>query len=291
MSDIATRGDLASALFNALGVEATSSGRFGDAGSLDAVTSTLADLGITAGIGNDQFGTAQTTTRGQAFTMIARALGLADQNTPIWEAAQALVNAGIVHGYGDERGLALNEPLQMNQLGMLMNRLGPELERQSSDPDGGTVGDDIERAADEARDESMMRRDPAYAAFMRAQGIRSSEIDEEIALRQELFNEDARRRSETYQRATETAMKGIGTDFENRGLFRSGTRMQRQADRREEIGYQQEQDNYSAQRALESSMRSLSQQQGALQRDTEQRRLQAAADGIVTDMNEYDNAG
>ena len=288
---LATRGDLASALFNALGIDPTSSGRFGDAGELDAVTSTLADLGITNGVGDGtQYGTAQVTTRGQAFTMIARALGLADANTSIQQASQALVNAGIVRGYGgDPNNLGINDPLRADHLGLLIDRLQPELERPSGDIGGGTVADRIVDNADQIRDENIAREDPAYAAYLRGVGIRTAEIADEIALRQDLFAEDARRRSESYARAQEQAMKGIQTGFEQRGLFRSGSRMRSEAEKRAELGYEQEAAQAGAQRDYESAIRALEQQQTALDREAEQRRIQAAAQGIQTEIEEpYD---
>ena len=79
-----SRGDLAYALFNALGLKSVSGeSKFSDAGLLGGVATTLADLGITKGVGDGKFGTGQATTRGQAFTMIARALKLADASTDI----------------------------------------------------------------------------------------------------------------------------------------------------------------------------------------------------------------
>ena len=287
MAQMATRGDLASALFNALGIEPTSSGRFGDAGELDAATSTLADLGITNGIGGGQYGTAQPTTRGQAFTMIARALGLADANTTIQQASQALVNAGIVQGYGgDPNNLGINDPLQLDHLGLLVNRLEPELERPSGDIGGGTVADRIVDQADQARDENVARQDPAYAAYLRGVGMRSAEIADEIALRQDLFAEDARRRSDAYARAQEQAMQGIQTGFEQRGLFRSGTRMRSEAEKRQQLGYEQEAAQAGAQREYEAGIRALEQQQSALEREAEQERIAAAARGIQTEIEE-----
>lgn len=283
---MATRGDLASALFDALGVAPTSSGQFGDSGTLDAATSTLADLGITNGVGGGQYGTAQLTTRGQAFTMIARALRLADANTSIEAASQALVNAGIVQGYGgDPMNLGINDPLQVDHLGLLINRLQPELAREAPGT-GGTVQDQITDSADEARDETTARQDPAYAAFLRAQGLRSSEISDEIALRQDLFTEDARRRSDAYGRAQERATKGVQTDYENRGLFRSGSRMRTEAEKRATLGYEQEAAQAAAQREHESGLRALNYQQNELDRQSERERIDAAARGIQTEIEE-----
>lgn len=285
MAELATRNTLALALYEAMGIAApTSKGKFGDGGDLDGVVSTLADLGITNGVGNGQYGGAATTTRGQAFTMIARALGLADANTSIADASKALVDAGIVKGYGgDPNNLGINDPLQADHLGLLMDRLRPELSKTRIGEDK-TVGEGILDTADELREDQMAQTDPTLAAFLASQGIRRGEIDDEIALRTDLFNEDARRRSEAYQRATDLAMDGIGTDFENRGLYRSAARMAQQGERRQQLGFQQEEEQYAAQRSYEAGIRALEQERSALDRETTQSKIasgvESAADGI-----------
>ena len=271
MPDYSSRGDLAFALFKALGVEPTSSGKFSDAGYLDDITSTLFDLGITNGVGGGQFGTAQPTTRGQAFTMIARALGLADKNTSIEQASQALVNAGIVKGYNnDPRNLGINDPLEKKHLGLLIDRLKPELTRTGSK-------ERLTEQSQEAREAELVLDNPAYAAYLQQLGVRRGEIKDEMALRTDLFNEDARRRSESYQRAAERAVDGVQTDFENRGLFRSGTRLRREAETRQNIGYQQEQAQYAAQRAYEEAQRSLGLNLNELDREAAMKRVSTQA--------------
>lgn len=277
-SPVATRGDLAYALWKALGLtEPTSTGKFSDAGYLDGITSTLADLGITNGIGGGKYGTTRPLTRGEAFTMIARALGLADANTSIPEASQALVDAGIVKGYGnDPNNLGINDPLQKNHLDLLLNRMQTDLARPDA-TSGQTGYEKIQQAADETRDLNNARQNPSYAAFLQAQGARLGEINDEIALRQELFSEDARRRSEAYRLATEQAIKGVRTDWENRGLFRSGARLGRESETRDNIARQQEREQYAAQRQHESGLRSLEQERNAIQRAIDQARIQAGA--------------
>lgn len=281
-----SRGQFAAALYNSLGIPSPSStGRFTDSGELDGVVSTLADLGVTNGIGGGKFGTNAPITRGQAFTMMARALGLAGPQDNIATASQALVDAGIVKGYGNTGELGLNDPLNPDHLGILMDRLSPELTR--ADPTTGeTVQDRIVSNVRDAADTAMSRENPAWAAFLQAQGLREAEIDDEIALRQELFQEDARRRSETYMRATDQAIQGQQTDFENRGLFRSGARLQREAETRQRIGYQQEQEQYAAQRAQEELQRRLEQQRADLSRQTASRRV---AMGVQDEQEAIDN--
>ena len=290
MAALATRNNLALALYEAMGISApTSRGAFGDGGDLDGVVSTLADLGITKGVGSGQYGGARQTTRGEAFTMIARALGLADTNTSIEDASAALVEAGIVKGYSNDPGnLGLNDPLQTDHLGLLMDRLSPELGKTRVG-ESSTVGDQILDNAQAIREDNMAERDPSLAAFLASQGIRRSEIDSEIALREDLYNQDALRRSDTYARATDRALEGIGTDFENRGLYRSAARMRRGNERREQLSDQLADDNYAAQRTYESGIRALQQERSALDRETIQRKVDSGVDYAVQDMEDLYN--
>lgn len=272
MAEMSTRGDLAFALFNALGItEPSSSGKFSDGGYLDGITSTLADLGITNGIGDGIFGTMNNTTRGEAFTMIARAMGLATAESSIEEASMALVAAGIVKGYGgNPDNLGLNNPLQKDHLGLLMERITPEFAR--ADESGTTGTEKIIQRVDDARDDAIALADPAYAAFMARTGVSKGEIDDEIKLRTELYDEDAKRRTATYGRAAEDAAKGIGTDFENRGLTRSGAHMMKQAKNDADSAYALGEANTAAQRAHEESQRTLGRQSNEYQRAMDEAR-------------------
>jgi hypothetical protein len=207
--------------------------------------------------------------------MIARALGLADANTTIEDATQALVAQGIVQGYGgDPSNLGINDPLQVGHLDLLMDRLAPELAKASPSDPSTTIGDAIkDRVSDEA-DNSRAAESPDYAAYLAALGVSQGELEDEIALREELFLEDNRRMSESYARATEQAVGGIQTDFENRGLFRSGSRMRSEAEKRQAIGYQQEQEAYAAQREHESGLRALERSRSDLDRQAAEYRTQ-----------------
>jgi hypothetical protein len=278
-----TRGDFAQALYQTIGVTSPSStGTFADAGTYDGAASTLADLGVTNGVGAGQFGTTQTISRGEAFTMMARLLGLAPAGASIQQAAQALVNAGIVKGYADGN-LGLSDQLLPDHLNMLMGRLNTELDR--ADPSTGlTRREGLLDQVSGAKDATAARENPAWAAFLQAQGLAGSQIDDEIALRQSLFQEDARRRSEAYARATDRAIEGTQMDFENRGLFRSGTRLNREAKTRERIGFDLEQEQYTAQRAQEELQRLLEQQRSGLSRETAAMRLQMATEAAANEI-------
>jgi hypothetical protein len=139
-------------------------------------------------------------------------------------------------------------------------------------------------AAMQSADEQRKAQNPAYAAFLQAQGLSESQIDDEIALRQSLFQEDARRRSEAYARATDRAIEGTQMDFENRGLFRSGTRLNREAKTRERIGFDLEQEQYMAQRAQEELQRRLEQERLGLSREAAAMRLQMATEAAANEI-------
>lgn len=267
----ATRGDLGLALFEALGIEPTGTGRFTDAGYLDAVATTLADLGITRGVNAENFGPTMGTTRGQAFTMIARALGLADANDSIERASQALVEAGIVRGYGNTGNLGLDDPLRAQDLETLMGRVAPEFNRGNGS--GGTLRDTLAMRADSERDARRSRQDPAFAAFLREVGISEAAIDDEIRTRQELYNLDTKRRAEDFARAAEESRRGVATDFENRGLFRSGTRAREQQRVTEDTNRALSNANTAAQRDFESGTRALERERLGLNRELSAERL------------------
>ena len=236
-----TRGDLAHAIFTALGLTETSGGgAFSDAGYLDGITTSLKDLGITNGIGGGKFGTSRTTTRGEAFTMIARAMGLADASTSIEDASRALVDAGIVKGYGDNpNNLGLDDPLRSDHLDLLVGRVAPQI--QAARDDGSSIASDAAAEVDAAAKQNKAKKDPTYAAYLASVGVSRDRINDELDLRDDLYNQDSLRRSETYGRAAERAVGGTQMDFENRGLYRSGTRIAKEADQRAQVGYQEEQ--------------------------------------------------
>ena len=246
-----TRGDFGLALYAALGItEPSSTGGFTDSGPNDGVFSTLKDLGITVGVGGDRFGGGDTITRGQAFTMMARALGLAGPGTSLQDASQALVDAGLVSGYADG-SLRLDAPLETAHVGLLMDRMVPELARVTDPASGATVGTDILDASHQAGQESQASLDPAYAAFLVQQGVDLGRVGVDIDQRQALYLEDANRRSETYSRSMLESEQGINTDFENRGLTRSGARDMGVQKSNTAIGYAQEAAANTAQRAKE----------------------------------------
>jgi len=277
MAAMATRGDLAFSLFNAMGIEQpTSSGKFGDSGYLDGITSTLTDLGITNGVGPKTYGTTQQTTRGQAFTMIARALGLADKNTSIEDASRALVSAGIVKGYGNDPGnIGINDPLDAGHLKLLMGRLAPELQkpRDATDPSKGTVGDDIIARADKERDVARAEDDPTFAAFLQAQGLRRSGIEDEIRLRTDLFGLEKERRKEAFSYDEQKSREGIQMDFENRGLYRSGTRQHKEAENQADYQRQLGDADFAARNSFETWRRSQEAAKAELDRQTDSQRV------------------
>ena len=178
----------------------------------------------------------------------------------------------------------LNDPLQADHLGLLLDRIGPELAKKPVGSEQ-TVGEQVLEKADVIREDNMAQADPTLAAFLASQGVRRGEIDDEIALRTDLYNEDARRRSETYARAADKATEGIGMDFENRGLFRSAARLNRQNIRRDEYTQAAADEQYTAQRAYEERKRALENQQAELDRQTTQRKVES---GVLTSQQGID---
>ena len=269
-----SRGDLAYALFNALGLtQVSGESRFSDGGMLGGVATTLADLGITKGVGDGKFGTGQATTRGQAFTMIARALKLADASTDIATASQALVDAGIVKGYGNTGELGLNDPLAPEHLALLIGRIEPELEK--TDETGETIREKAASGVIAAQDTNRANTDPKFAAYLNQIGVGIGEVQDEIALRKELFNFDSKRRSETFARSAESSVDGVQTDFENRGFTRSGTRVGQEALTRQNVGYEAKAASLAAQRAFEENQRALGRRQTELEIERAEARTDA----------------
>lgn len=266
-----TRGSFAYTLFDTIGFDApTSARRFADSGGtfLDGVTSTLADLGITNGISDTEFGITQEITRGEAFTMLARSLGLADADSSIEEASEALMRAGIVRGYNnDPASLGLNDPLRDEDMGRLIERIEPELSSTIRD-DGTTLRDSLHESADKARDQFRSENDPVFAAFMASSGARQGDIGDELALREELFGESSERRAEKYGRELEQSQRGVSQDFENRGFFRSGahaTGLERDRLRSQNAlqdeQYQADQEYQEYRRRLEAQRRDLAREE------------------------------
>lgn len=226
---LGTRGDVAYKIYQALGIsQPSSTDHFDDGGYLAGVASTLKDLGITEGIGGRQFGTMNNITRGEAFTLLARALKLVPPGTDIGTASEALRQAGIIQGYANG-DLGLNDTITTGQIDLIMNRAAPLWDQPppGGDATGGSVRDTHEQAGQAIRDEGLARRDPTFAAYLQAAGVRQAQIEDEMETRADLFGQATGRRSEQYAKQAEDARRGINMDFENRGFYRSGTREDR----------------------------------------------------------------
>lgn len=235
----ATRGDFAEALYDLIGFDSpTSNDGFDDAGG---AASTLKDLGITNGIGNNQYGSSRQITRGEAFTMIARALGMADANTSIEYASQMLVEAGIIQGYGgDPNQLGLNDPIQTEHLALLLNpetgRVAPLMEDINNRETGETLRESILVEADDVRNTNIAENDPAFAAFLATQGVRKADVKANIELLMGtggdteqpggLWGQELADTRLEFEDMLEQAMTNVTNDFQDRGLFRSGVRQQ-----------------------------------------------------------------
>lgn len=277
MAEYSTRGDLAYALYSALGLPApTSTGRFTDGGYLDGITSTLADLGITNGISPTEYGTMKQTTRGEAFTMIARALGLADKSSSIAEASKALVDAGIVKGYGNNpNDLGLNDPLQKDHLAILFSpeRFGALIDQPRDD--GLTPRDVVHGKAVTATEEAVAKNDPAFAAYLISAGLRKDQIADALARHKDLFDVSTDRRKEVYTERTDSARQGINTDFENRGLFRSGTRKNEVFTAKEKLEAARRREQQAAEEAYNTARIQMEDEKARIEKDTAIREAEA----------------
>ena len=268
-----TRGEFAQQLFDQLGLKITSTGVFDDAGSLDGVLSTLADIGVTNGVAPGEFGTDREITRGEAFTFLARALGLATAKSTIPQAAQALVEAGIVKGYGnDATDLGLNDPLQGPHADLLFgsDRVQSFLKQPGSP--GSTKGQDI---VSDALDQGLRKNDPAFSAFLRAAGIEKAQIRDEIAYRIDQTNREIGRLAAGFDRQREEGVENIDRGFEERGVFRSTARVEKGANLVNDINRQQYDTEEAKKDALDAANRASQAQIAAIQRQIAEERLNA----------------
>lgn len=66
---------------------------------------------------------------------------------------------------------------------------------------------------------------PAYLAFLRAQGMEETEAVGEAQSRISALRRGLNLRLPDYEEREKRGMEGVGEDYENRGLFRSGARL------------------------------------------------------------------
>lgn len=278
--EYATRGDFAEQLYALLGMDKpTSTDKFADAGG---AASTLMDLGITNGIGEGQYGTDQTVTRGEAFTMIARALGLVDNKASIEQGTQALVNAGIVKGYNnDPNQLGIGDPLQLDHLGILLapDRVGAAL-KQEADPSqpGITVLDTLQSKADDARNANIAENDPGFAAFLAEQGIRKSDRQAVIDQRVGQYDIGVQKIQDEYDDQLDDDLRSSNLAWEDRGLHRSGARVAANTEISTDNQRQQGTALFDYQTAHENWLQQQNQQLLAWDREVLERATQAEAD-------------
>ncbi len=210
--DFTTRGEFASRLYASLGLKQHSSdGQFNDAhGELGRVTSTLKDLGVTNGVGNNNYGSDNVITRGQAFTMIARSMGLVDGSASIEDASRALKEAGVISGYSGTGDLGINDPLQDDHLNTVMRNMQSHLGRQGSD--GLTGYDRIQDRLDVAMGVTTQKVQEQKQELSVASQQTSSSEAEAKAVEAEMAEVEAEATSITEQAdagSTETSSEGV----------------------------------------------------------------------------------
>lgn len=292
-----TRGEFAQALFDSLGLEAsTSNSVFSDAGGTSGVLNALYDAGITTGVGDGRFGIGQDITRGQAFTMLARAYGLTDSSTGIDGGVQALVDAGIVKGYGNTGNIGADDILNAEHIPILMERMAA---LQASQPEAVTpvTPGTVTEGEDKRLDEQVMA-DPTFAAALRGFGLSESQIrsahDYQVTAVQSRIAEMA----DIYGRQQEQAEKGVNQAWENRGLTRSGGRLTDLNESRNDINNAMERSQNDAYRQIDtlgldmaSQLADLNLRRAEAEADARLRLGEASAQKTIDEYNLEVNGG
>lgn len=213
----ATRGDFAFRLFEQGGYDADSAGVFSDAAGtpLDAALSALSDAGVSQGISEDEFGALNKISRGEAFTMLARHLGLADPSTSIADASNALVSAGVVQGRPDGT-LGLAETLTSNELDLLL--------QQSQASGISPVGPARQAEGRGDRLDIAVFQDPEFAGLASGLGLSGQQAQLAYDNQSSAFEDRLAGLAQDFASQRLNSSRTINQDFEARGFFGSGAR-------------------------------------------------------------------
>jgi len=274
-----TRGEFGATLFEQLGLSPSkSSPVFSDGGGrMDGVLTALKDAGITNGVGDGKFGTSNTITRGEAFTMLARAYGLAGSGDSIEQAAQSLVNAGVVNGYADG-SLGLGDALDDNQMSLLMGRMSGV---------GTPVTDSTVATGEGARLDTELTADPEFVAQLRGFGLSEEQIRATNDFQATALNNRLASLGDVYGEQRKQAAQGINISSENRGMFRSGGRLKQLAESEGATNHAQTAAEDSLNTQIDSLGLDMANQLANVQRQRSE--AEAAARGRLS-AREYDTA-
>lgn len=269
-----TRGEFAQELYNTLGLAGTTTAPvFSDAtGRMAPIVNALSDLGITKGIGGGQFGTTRDITRGEAFTMLARAYGLAGIEDDVATASQKLVDAGIVKGYGDGSGLGLDDVLNPDHIGHLFSRVA----------DGGFTApsnDDL-MSAEGSRLDTQATADPEFAAALRGFGLSEEQIRATHDFQTTALQNRLATLGDHYDMQKRDSARNINAGAESRGMFRSGHRLDQLAESDADIGYHEQAARDSLTHEIDALGLGMAQDLARIQRDRAE--AEAAARGRLS---------
>lgn len=223
-----TRGAFAYKLFEKLGLKETSDSSFTDAGYLAGILGAFEDAGIVNGKNEGTFGTSHEITRGEAFTMLARAYGLADAKTSVADAAKALQEAGVVRGTGGSGNLDLSGGLRTEDFGHLMNQFDTWA---AKNPEGFTpVNDDAVVSGRAGRLDTEIVADPEYAAQLRGYGLSREQIRSAFDAQQAQIENRLMDLAAQTNRQQEQFSESNQNAHEQRGFIRSGQYLRREAE-------------------------------------------------------------
>ena len=99
-------------------------------------------------------------------------------------------------------------------------------------------------------------QDPAFAAYMRGQGISEANLQAEIALKQNQLNQTLQQGQPGYEEQRQNATKNIAGSSAARGIFNSGERIQNQTQAVGDINRNQQQ----WEQGIQNQQQSLQQQ-------------------------------
>ena len=127
--------------------------------------------------------------------------------------------------------------------------------------------------------------DPAFLAYLRAQGVEESSARGAVAQRISALQRALNLRLPAYDAANQQSQENISNDFENRGLFRSGARLVSQQRSEDTSNRQRLGDVASTYDQMAGAQGDLAQQVATLRRQRAEQELNArqniASGGLV----------
>lgn len=116
----------------------------------------------------------------------------------------------------------------------------------------------ISTQGDERRADPVFS-DPKYLAFMRMSGVQDANIRNEIQARIDQANRETNRAAAGYEQKKKEQTRNIGLDYEDRGLYHSGSRGIQQSEASANIDYDRQMDEAARTDALMNANRSAEQ--------------------------------